>query len=74
MRVAWLRAGAEDRREMDGRRSAAHDVLIDSLNALSRRMRDLGEDNGWRGEIGLDRGEIGDFACFVHCLLGLAAR
>ena len=74
MRVAWGMADAAGRLEMDRSRSSAHNVFIDECNILSRAMAAAGESNEWRGEIGMERGEIGDFACLLHCVLGLRAR
>lgn len=74
IRVDWLFASQEDRRAMEGNRSSAHTAFIDSLNILSRNMRKAGEDNSWREKIGEDRKEIGDFACRLHCVLGIMAR
>ena len=59
---------------MERRRTAAHDRLIDACNILSRQMAKEGEDNSWRADLGEDRRRIGDFACMLHCLLGLRAR
>jgi hypothetical protein len=74
IRARWSLAPLEQRREMDRRRSAAHDALIDACNVLSRKMHRGGEDNRWREIITDDRKEIGDFACFVHAILGVRAR
>jgi hypothetical protein len=70
IRADWFLDIAEDKSQ----RKKAHDALIDSCNILSRSMRSAGEDNSWRSILGDDRKEIGDFACFVHCILGLRAR
>jgi hypothetical protein len=37
-------------------------------------MKASGETNTWRELLGYDRKDIGDFACFIHCILGLSAR
>lgn len=44
---------------LEQRRTASHEVLIDSLNALSRLCRDLELDNSWRNDIGLERTKVG---------------
>lgn len=44
---------------LERRRTAAHEVLIDSLNGLSRKCRDAGIDNLWRDDIGLERNRVG---------------
>jgi hypothetical protein len=74
LRVAWWTAAPDERRNLDASRTAAHDAFIDCCNILSRAMAAAGEPNGWRAEIGVERGEIGDFACVLHCVLGLKAR
>jgi hypothetical protein len=74
IRTTWFLADSSGRAEIDASRRMAHDAFIDSCNILSRQMREHGEKNDWRGLVGEVRGEIGDFACFVHCLLGLSAR
>jgi hypothetical protein len=70
----WQLASVERRREIDPRRTASHTALIDACNILSRHMSRHGHDIGWRARLGDDRNAIGDFACYVHCMLGLAAR
>ena len=74
IRVAWAMSDAAGRRAMDPSRTSAHDVFIDECNILSRAMAAAGESNAWRAEIGTDRREIGDFACLLHCAVGLRAR
>lgn len=74
LRVDWALLDLENRRELDSTRTAAHNVLIDSCNALSRAMLRSQEDNEWRRSLGDSRQLIGDMACHLHCLLGLAAR
>ncbi len=74
IRVTWLMADTPGQRAMDPARSAAHNVFIDACNILSRAMGEVGESNRWRAEIGLERKEIGDFACLLHSVLGIRAR
>ena len=74
LRVVWWMAAPDERRNMDASRTAAHDAFIDCCNILSRAMATAGEANAWRAEIGTERGEIGDFACILHGVLGLKAR
>lgn len=73
-RVEWDLAAPADRAALDAGRTAAHDAFIDACSILSRAMAASGEDNSWRRAIGLERGEIGDFACLLHCVVGLRAR
>lgn len=74
MRAQWQISTREQRDEMDQRRRLAHNAFIDACNILSRNMAKENEDNSWRAELGDDRKIIGDFACYIHCFLGLAAR
>lgn len=74
IRGAWGVATLDERAALDAARTAAHNAFIDTCNILSRAMAAVGEPNAWRGEIGTERGEIGDFACLLHCVLALRAR
>jgi len=55
-------------------KTVSHDAFIDSCNILSRNMAKAGEDNSWREVLGDNRKEIGDFACYLSCILGIKAR
>lgn len=55
-------------------RTLSHNVFIDECNILSRNMINKGEDALWRKELGSDRKEIGDFACFTALLKSLEVR
>lgn len=74
MRTDWALASPAERREMDEARSRAHTAFIDACNILSRNMAKSGENNSWRTALGDDRKKIGDFACQLHCHLGILAR
>jgi hypothetical protein len=73
-RATCALASAEERREMDAARTAAHNAFIDTCNILSRAMGRSSEDNSWRATLGDDRKVIGDFACRIHCQFGITAR
>lgn len=74
LRTDWELVDAGGRAEIDEPRRLAHNAFIDACNILARAMRQQGLDATWREQLGDDRRDIGDFACFVHCFLGLAAR
>ena len=74
LRTDWQLQTPAERRAMDSTRTAAHNALIDAANILSRAMVRAGEDTKWRGELGADRKEIGDWACHIHARLGIEAR
>ena len=73
-RAEWYLAGPDLRADMNHARTAAHNAFIDACNLLSRQMARTGEPTDWRGMLGTDRKEIGDFACFIALFVGLAAR
>lgn len=74
IRTDWHLAVPDERRVLDSARTAAHNALIDAANILSRAMLKAGEDATWRGMLGDDRQEIGDWACHVHAHFGILAR
>lgn len=55
-------------------RTISHNVFIDECNIISRNMLKNGEDASWRKELGSDRKEIGDFACFIALLKSFETR
>lgn len=73
-RTDWRMSAPDERHRQDEARSRTHNALIDAVNTLSRQMARSGADNRWRERMGSDRREIGDFACHLHCLLGIEAR
>jgi hypothetical protein len=74
MRTEWRLADVKRRQQADSQRRIAHDAFIDGCNILSRNMAKQGRDITWRERLGRDRQVIGDFACYLHCILGLQAR
>jgi len=74
LRTDWYLADLDSRKELDKPRTVSHDAFIDSCNILSRNMAEAGEDNSWRERLGDNRKEIGDFACYLSCILGIKAR
>ncbi len=74
MRVNWQLAAPEERSAMDGERTRLHDAFIELCAMMGRCMEDAQEDVSWREDLGKDRKEIGDFACYLHLILGLVAR
>jgi len=74
IRAKWMMSSLEQRSAMEQRRTIAHDAFIDACNIMSRNMGKNYEDNSWRANLGDDRKIIGDFACYIHCFLGIDAR
>lgn len=73
IRVDWSMVDRAERFSIESSRTAAHEVLIDACNILSRAMLRAGENNEWRAALGSNRQFIGDVACHIHCQMGLAA-
>lgn len=74
IRADWRLADRNQRDRRNEERTRAHNAWIDACHILSRQMQSQGLDNSWREELGVDRLGIGDFACYIHCILGLRAR
>ena len=74
IRVEWYLADDEGKAALEDTRSRKHNAFIDACNILSREMLKHNEDASWRIDLGNDRKVIGDFACYVHCFLGLSSR
>lgn len=74
IRTDWNLADDATRRDADAIRTRAHDAFIDNCNILSRAMAHNGMNNDWRRTLGDQRKDLGDFACYLHCVLGLEAR
>lgn len=74
IRVDWLLADDDGKRAIDDTRTRTHNAFIDSCNILCRAMARSGENTQWRELLGNDRKMIGDFACYIHCIMGIKAR
>lgn len=74
IRTDWALSDTATRQANNASRTAAHNAVIEACNSLSHSMHQHGKDIAWRTELGDDRKVIGDFACYLHCLLGLSAR
>jgi hypothetical protein len=73
-RVDHYLAGADAQQLIGSQRSAAHNALIAACDDLAKQMAADGEDTSWRTDLTQDRKTIGDFACYLHCILGIRAR
>lgn len=79
IRTDWALA-PPDLQDVEGReargahRTAVHNSFIVACNVLGRQMEQAGLDATWREVMGEDRREIGDFACYLHAILGIQAR
>jgi hypothetical protein len=73
-RTNWQLMDIEARIQMDEARTIAHDAFIGSCNSLARYLGRIGRDASWCDMLTEDRKEIGDFACYLHAMLGVEAR
>ena len=74
IRATWAFLSDGERLEKDRGRTLAHNAFIDACNILSRNMAKAGEDNAWRTLLTDERKTIGDFACWLHALVGIEMR
>ena len=74
IRTDYYLASLEEKEEMEDSRTRVHNAFIDSCNILSRNMAKQGEDITWRELLGTNRKIIGDFACYIHCIIGIKSR
>ena len=73
-RSRWYVADAQARMELDEARRRAHNVFVEACNILSRNQSKAGEAMRWRRELPENRTAIGDFACYLQCILSLKGR
>lgn len=74
IRSEWEFLDREDRMDQDPGRTAAHNRFIDCCNTFVREQSRIGEDNTWYNNINHDRQLIGDWACYLHCFIGIENR
>jgi len=74
IRCDWEYMNYQDRIDSDPGRTSTHDTVIDAVNVLARLATKEGIDTKWREDLGDNRKRIGDFACFVTYITGIANR
>ncbi len=74
IRAGWNFLSVEEKSASSQARTLAHNAFIDACNILSRAVIREGGSAEWRRQLGQDRKEIGDFACYLACFLGIRAR
>ena len=74
IRVKWLFADTEKQTLIGHDRAVCHNAFISTCDILSRNMEKHGEGSTWRKVLGDDRKRVGDFACYLHCILAISAR
>ncbi|WP_334329119.1 hypothetical protein [Companilactobacillus sp. HBUAS59699] len=79
IRAIWATSSSKVRYEIDEKRTANHNLVLSSLDALDRYLTKRNIDTNWRSIIGKqhsgqERKRQGDFACYIAYIQGLAAR
>ncbi len=79
-RSNWFLWDREQRADKDPDRTSCHDMVIVRLNQLARYLKTQGKAASWREVLGQEadnpyfRKRMGDFACYLALVNGLAAR
>ncbi len=79
-RANWFLWDREERADKDSDRTSCHDMVIVRLNQLARYLKAQGKAASWRDILGQEsdnpyfRKRMGDFACYLTLVNGLAAR
>lgn len=73
-RTAYGLAAHAEQQLMGADRTRLHNRLLDAVEELSADMQRRGASTEWRSRLGDDRKRIGDFACFLHAIVGINAR
>ncbi len=74
IRSAWETMSIDEKKEEDSGRTIKHNSVISHIDILSRIVEKEGGDSSWRKDLGDSRKKIGDFACFVAYITGIANR
>jgi len=74
IRAEWEFLDNEDRMDQDPGRTATHNRFIDCCNTFVREQSRIGVDNTWYSTINHDLQLISDWACYLHCFIGIDNR
>ena len=74
IRCKWELMDREEKIDNDNFRTGCHNSFIISLDVLSRLAAAEDVDSSWREDLGDDRKRIGDFACYIAYINGIANR
>ncbi|MGF1451814.1 MAG: hypothetical protein ACFB21_07055 [Opitutales bacterium] len=73
-RTDYRLAAPSEQQLMGADRTRLHNRLLDAVDELSADMHRRGASTEWRSRLGDDRKQIGDFACYLHAIIGINAR
>jgi methionyl-tRNA synthetase len=71
IRAEWALADEKTQSSMRAARTAAHNAFIASTAALASAMAECDESASWMENIGNDRQESAEFACWIHYHLSM---
>lgn len=74
IRAEWALADEKSQSNMRPTRTAAHNAFIAATAALALAMAESDESTAWRENIGNDRQESAEFACWIHYHLSMEAE
>jgi len=74
IRAEWALADEKSQAGMRASRTVAHNAFIAATGALAQAMAENDESAAWRENIGNDRQESAEFACWIHYHLSMEAE
>jgi hypothetical protein len=74
IRAEWVLADEKTQKGMRSQRTDSHSAFIAATKLLAANMAENEEPNSWIENIGNDRQESADFACWIHYHLSMEAE
>ncbi len=74
IRAEWALADEKTQSSLRAARTAAHNDFIAATGALAKEMAECDESASWYDNIGNDRQESAEFACWIHYHLSMEAE
>lgn len=74
IRAEWALADEKSQSSMRPTRTTAHNAFLAATAALALAMAESDESTSWRENIGNDRQESAEFACWIHYHLSMEAE
>ncbi len=79
IRTDWYFMDIDSKRDKDNGRTKKHNALIESIKSIYNYMKSNDMNVNWYEELPdyrspSGRKEWGDFACYIHCYIGILQR
>ncbi|MFA5635174.1 MAG: hypothetical protein WC977_04635 [Anaerovoracaceae bacterium] len=74
IRAKWNFKTPGEKENAGKSRTNLHDVFISDIEIMARYAKSKGRDASFEEVLALDRKDVGDFACFVHAIIGIRCR